>query len=318
MPNTVARSDAVSQRRLAHGIAEPGSRAATLVRAVPGTFEEVENRIGEFLRARRERVQPEDVGLPDFGRRRVPGLRREELATLAGVSADYYVRLEQGRERHPSEQVIESLARALLLDADATTHLHELARPAPRRRRAGGRPERVRPELLRLMETWPHTPAFVMGRRMDVLAANAIGSAVHGGIRPGANLVRMVFLDPEARQVYPDWEEVARDTVAVLRSRVGPDLDDPRLTELVGELSLKSEEFRRLWARHDVREKTHGVKRLHNPQVGELTLTYESFTVAGAPEQMLVVYSAEPGSSTEQALALLSSMSAGATADSRR
>jgi transcriptional regulator with XRE-family HTH domain len=277
-----------------------------------------DNRIGEFLRARREQVQPEDVGIPDLGRRRVPGLRREELATLAGVSADYYVRLEQGRERHPSEQVIEALARALQLDADATTHLHELARPAPRRRRAAGRAERVRPELQRLMESWSHTPAFVMGRRMDVLAANAIGSALHGGLKPGTNLVRQVFLDPRAREVYPEWEEVASDTVAVLRSRVGPDLDDPQLTDLVGELSLKSEEFRRLWARHDVREKTHGVKRYNHPQVGELTLNYESFTVAGAPEQMLVVYLAEPGSSTEQALALLSSMSAGATAGSTR
>jgi transcriptional regulator with XRE-family HTH domain len=272
-----------------------------------------DNRIGEFLRARREQVRPEDVGLPDLGRRRVPGLRREELATLAGVSADYYVRLEQGRERHPSEQVLDALARALQLDGDATTHLHELARPAPRRRRAAGRSERVRPELLQLMDAWPNTPAFVVGARMDILAANKLGTALHDGFRKDSNMVRLIFLDPSAREIYPDWDDVARDTVAVLRGRVGPNLDDPRLTDLVGELSLKSEEFRRLWARHDVREKTHGVKRYTHPLVGELTLSYESFTVAGAPEQMLIVYLAQPGSASEQALALLASVTADAT-----
>jgi transcriptional regulator with XRE-family HTH domain len=283
-----------------------------LLRGAPGSLSGVDadNRIGEFLRARRERVKPEDVGLPDTGRRRVPGLRREELATLAGVSADYYVRLEQGREVHPSEQVLDALARALQLDPDATTHLHELARPAPRRRRTPRRPERVRPELQQLMEAWSHTPAFVIGRRMDVLAANRLAAALHGGFTRGTNLVRLVFLDPEAREVYPDWEEVALDTVAVLRASVGPDLDDPLLTDLVGELSLKSPEFRRMWASHDVREKTHGIKRYNHPLVGELTLSYESFTVAGPSGQLLVVYRAEPGSKSERALALLSSMSA--------
>jgi transcriptional regulator with XRE-family HTH domain len=227
----------------------------------PGTVGEVEsdNRIGTFLRARRERVRPEDVGLPDFGRRRVPGLRREELATLAGVSADYYVRLEQGRERHPSEQVLDALARALQLDDEATAHLHELARPAPRRRRSAGRPERIRPELVRLMEAWSHTPAIVIGRHMDVLAANPLATVLHGRFTRGTNLVRGVFLDPASRELYPEWEAVARETVAALRAAVGPDVDDPRLTDLVGELSLKSEEFRKLWARHDVRQKTHGV-----------------------------------------------------------
>jgi transcriptional regulator with XRE-family HTH domain len=269
-----------------------------------------DNRIGQFLRARRERVRPEDVGLPDLGRRRVPGLRREELATLAGVSADYYVRLEQGRERHPSEQVIDALARALRLDEDATTHLHELARPAPRRRRAAKRTERVRPELLRLMEAWSHTPALITGRHVDVLAANSLATALHGGFVRGNNLVRSLFLDPAARERYPDWDEVARDMVAALRASVGPDLDDPHLTDLVGELSLKSERFRSLWARHDVREKTHGTKRFVHPMVGELELRYESFGVAGNPGQVLAVYHADPGSPTEQALALLSSMAA--------
>jgi transcriptional regulator with XRE-family HTH domain len=273
-----------------------------------------ENRIGQFLRARRERVRPEDVGLPDLGRRRVPGLRREELATLAGVSSDYYVRLEQGRERHPSEQVIDALARALRLDEDATAHLHELARPTPRRRRAAKRTERVRPELLSLMETWPHTPAMVIGRHLDVLASNSLAAALHGRFARGHNLVRGLFLDPTARDLYPDWDEVARDTVAALRASVGPDLDDPHLIDLVGELSLKSERFRSLWARHDVREKAHGTKRFVHPLVGELVLRYESLAVAGNPGQVLAVYHADRGSPTEQALALLSSIAAEAEA----
>ena len=279
---------------------------------------EGDNNLGEFLRARREQVRPEDVGLPDFGRRRVPGLRREELATLAGVSADYYVRLEQGRERHPSEQVIDALARVLQLDREATAYLHDLARPEPRRRRTARRTERVRPQLERLMEAWPQTPAVILGRHMDVLVSNPLATALHGGWESSNNMVRLVFLDPEARERYPDWEEVASNTVAVLRGMVGPDLDDPRLTDLIGELSLKSEDFRRLWARHDVSEKTHGRKRFVHPMVGELDLSFESFTVAGAVEQMLVVYIAEPGSASEQALALLASIVAGATAGSTR
>jgi transcriptional regulator with XRE-family HTH domain len=280
---------------------------------------EGENRIGRFLRARRELVRPEDVGLPDLGRRRVPGLRREELALLAGVSADYYVRLEQGRDQHPSEQVLDALARALRLDDDATAHLQELARPAPRRRRRSPvRQERVRPSLVALLEAWPGTPALVLGRRMDVLASNALAAALHPACATGGNMVRMVFLDPSSRDVYPDLEAIAADTVAALRAAVGPDLDDPALTDLVGELSLKSAEFRRLWARHDVRDKTHGTKRIMHPQVGELELYYECFAVNGSDGQMLVAYHAEPESRSARALALLSSIVAGeATAEER-
>jgi transcriptional regulator with XRE-family HTH domain len=280
---------------------------------------EGENRIGRFLRARRELVRPEDVGLPDLGRRRVPGLRREELALLAGVSADYYVRLEQGRDQHPSEQVLDALARALRLDDDATAHLQELARPAPRRRRRSpARPERVRPSLAALLDSWTATPALVLGRRMDVLASNALAAALHPACATGGNMVRMVFLDPCSRDVYPDLEAIAADTVAALRAAVGPDLDDPALTDLVGELSLKSAEFRRLWARHDVRDKTHGTKRILHPQVGELELYYESFEVNGSDGQMLVAYHAEPESRSARALALLASLVAGeATAEER-
>ena len=229
---------------------------------------------------------------------------------LAGVSVDYYVRLEQGRERHPSEQVLDALARALQLDDTAAGHLQELARPAARRRRTRSRRQRVRPGIERLMDGWSHTPAFVMGRCMDVLAANPLADALHGRSIRGSNVIRSIFLDPGARGFYADWEEVARDAVATLRNLAGADLDDPRLTELVGELSLKSETFRRLWARHDVREKTSGTKRFVHPVVGELGLDYESFAIGGAPGQILVVYHAEPGGRDERALRLLESVAA--------
>jgi transcriptional regulator with XRE-family HTH domain len=275
-------------------------------------MDDAENRIGRFLRARRELVRPEDVGIPDHGRRRVPGLRREELAMLAGVSADYYVRLEQGRDQHPSEQVLDALARALRLDDDGTAHLHELARPAPRRRRrAGGRArvlERVRPSLQRLMDAWAESPAVVIGCRMDVLAANPMALVLNPAQRVGSNMVRLMFLDPEFQALHPSFEKAAAGTVASLRAQVGPDLDDPLLHELVGELSLKSELFRKLWARHDVHAKTHGTKSMIHPIVGELELDYESFSVNGADGQMLIVYHAPPGSTSARALALLSSM----------
>ncbi|WP_459549756.1 helix-turn-helix transcriptional regulator [Nocardia sp. X0981] len=270
-----------------------------------------ENQLGAFLRARRELVRPEDFGLPAGGQRRVPGLRREEIALLAGVSADYYIRLEQGRDRHPSEQVVTALARVFSLDEEGTAHLRELARPAATRPKAPRRPERVSEGLVRLMNAWPHTPAVVLGRYLDVLAANPLAAAVNACSVPGVNQVRMIFLDPRAREVYPEWPKIAAETVASLRATAGPDLDDPRLTELVGELSLKSEEFRRLWARHDVRAKTAGAKRFHNEMVGELTLSYEIFTVNGAPGQTLVVYHPEPGSAAERSLSLLGSLIAG-------
>jgi transcriptional regulator with XRE-family HTH domain len=269
-----------------------------------------ENLLGEFLRARRELARPEQVGLrDDLGRRRVPGLRREEVAMLAGVSADYYVRLEQGRDKRPSEQVIEALARVLGLDDDAVAHMRELARPAARRR-APRRPERVSPGLLRLIDSWPQTPALVLGRCLDVLANNLIAGALNPCSVKGQNQVRAVFLDPVARSTFRDWETVARETVASLRATAGADLDDPRLTDLVGELSLKSEDFRRLWARHDVLARTNGIKRFVHPMVGDLTLSYETFTINGAAGQMLVAYHAEPGSASERALRLLGSLAA--------
>ncbi|UBU15877.1 helix-turn-helix transcriptional regulator [Nonomuraea gerenzanensis] len=271
---------------------------------------DTDNLLGQFLRARRELLQPEDLGMPAGTRRRVRGLRREEVAQLAGVSTDYYVRLEQGRERHPSAQVVDALARALELEEDAATHLHQLSRPAPAGRRPRARREQVGPGLVRMMAAWPHTPAVVLGRCLTVLAANPLGRALFAGHAHSDDLVRLVFLDLDARDFYPDWDRVAADTVGGLRSAAGTDYDDPRLVEVVGELSLKSESFRRLWARHDIRQKTHETKRFHHPLVGPLTLHYESFTVNSAPGQQLVVYQADPGSPSEEALALLGSLTA--------
>jgi transcriptional regulator with XRE-family HTH domain len=269
------------------------------------------NTIGEFLRARRELIQPEDAGTPEFGRRRVPGLRREEVAMLAGISADYYVRLEQGRDHHPSEQVIDALARALRLDPGATDHLHRLARPAPQRKRSRPAPERVPDGISRLIAGWGATPAFVHGRYLDVLAANQLATALISFCRPGVNLVRAAFFDPAVRELFESWERTTESAVASLRALVGPDVDDPRLAELVGELSVRSERFRRLWGRHDVKPKTPGEEKFRHPQLGTLRLRSEKLTIDGAEGQALIAYHAEPGSESAQKLALLASMVAG-------
>lgn len=266
------------------------------------------NDLGVFLRARRELSNPADAGVPDSGRRQVPGLRREELAMLAGISADYYTRLEQGRDQHPSVQVLDALAHALDLDDDATTHLHDLAAPLPRRRRAPRRPERVDPPVAALIRAWPSTPAYVLGRCWDVLAANPLATALHPGYTVGTNLLRTIFLDPAARDFYLDWDRLTTNAAAALRASAGTDLHDPRLAELVGELSLGSDRFRRLWARHDVRAKTHLTKRLQHPIVGELEFQFTALTVTAVPGQQLVVYHAEPDSPTAQAVALLASL----------
>jgi transcriptional regulator with XRE-family HTH domain len=267
-----------------------------------------DNRIGEYLRARRELVQPEGVLPPGAGgRRRVPGLRREEVALLAGVSADYYVRLEQGRDQHPSEQVVEALARALQLDEDATAHLHALARPKAPRRRAARRREHVPPGIVQLVASWDTTPAYVMGRFMDVLAANPLATALVPWYTVGTNLVRACFLDERVREQHPHWEDTTATTVAALRAQVGPDVDDPRLHELVGELSVQSERFRQLWARHDVRPKRTGTTVLDHPLVGRLELGWAKLPVPDADRQLLAVYHAAPGSPSAQGLALLAS-----------
>ncbi|WP_084369762.1 helix-turn-helix transcriptional regulator [Microbispora sp. ATCC PTA-5024] len=263
--------------------------------------------LGDFLRARRESTRLEDVGLTRVGRRRTPGLRREEVAMLAGVSTDYYVRLEQGRERRPSEQVLDALARVLELDPAATEHLYELAHPRPRQRPAR-REEEVAPGLLRLLRLWDHTPAFIRGRWMDLLATNGMADALYGGLDHNDNLLRLCFLNPEARAFYPDWEQSAALKAAQLRTGAGTDPDDPFLPQLVDELSDQSAEFVRIWARHDVLPRHTERKRFRHPIVGELMLSYEVFTINSAPGQQLVIFQADPGSPSERGLAMLSSL----------
>jgi len=259
-----------------------------------------DNRLGEFLKARRGLVQPSDHGLDGGGRRRVPGLRREEVAELAGVSVEHYVRLEQGRDRNPSPAVIDSLARVFLLDDDASARLHELAWPDGRGRpEPWTSPEEVNPRLRRMMDGWELNAAQILGRRFDILAANPLGAALF----PTTNLARFVF-EPEARDFFPDWEAVAVTTVAGLRT-VG-DPGDPVLATMVADLGEASREFRRLWDRRDlITERPDEATRINHPEVGSLTVTNETFTVTGAPGQQLVVYQAEPGSPSEHTLTIL-------------
>ncbi|MFC8427962.1 helix-turn-helix transcriptional regulator [Streptomyces sp. NPDC057253] len=268
-----------------------------------------DNALGEYLRARREQIGPEDVGLASSGRRRVPGLRREELALLAGISADYYLRLEQGRDRNPSAQVLDALARALHLDGDANAHLHRLARPERSRRRpAPRRPERAPDGIRQLVGSWPHTPAYVLGRMMDVLAANPLAQALTPILTPGTNLVRSTFLAPASAATYGGWDVNAEGMVAALRALVGPDVDDPTLNELVGELSVRSEHFRKLWSRHEVRPKRSGAFTFEHPQVGPLELRQEKLLITDTDRQTLVIYHAEPGTPTSERLTLLAAL----------
>ncbi|MFE4648093.1 helix-turn-helix transcriptional regulator [Streptomyces sp. NPDC056707] len=269
-----------------------------------------ENALGGFLRARRAQLRPEDAGLPTSGRRRVPGLRREEVANLAGVSTDYYMRLEQGRERHPSRQVLEAVAKALHLDDDAVAHLYRVATPTTRRTRRAPRVERVGPHLRRLLDTWSDTPAFVLGNALDILAQNQLAAALYAGFNSCDNLLRMTFMDPAAHHFYRDWDRAAESCAAALRRAAGIDPDDLRLIEIVGELSMKSAEFRGLWARHDVRGKTREAKLFHHAEVGDLELHHEAFTVNSAPSQQVIVYQAEAGSPSADALALLGALTA--------
>lgn len=264
------------------------------------------NALGEYLRARRELIDPAQAGLRVVGVRRTPGLRREEVATLAGISADYYLRLEQGRDRNPSPQVLEALARVLRLDATATQHLLSLttaaARPAAARRRT--RRETVPAGVRQLLGTI-NLPAFVESRTFEVLAANPLATALSPNIRPGRNRLRAVFLDPAERELYPDWEQTIKNMVSGFRVSVGGDVDDPRIVQLVGELSLGSEPFRRLWARHDVTPLAGGTFRMLHPRVGMLELLREKLPLADADGQMLAIYHAEQGSRTARLLAEL-------------
>ncbi|MER6219751.1 helix-turn-helix domain-containing protein [Streptomyces sp. 900105755] len=274
--------------------------------------------LSEFLRTRRARLRPSDVGLPDFGRhRRVPGLRREELAQLAGVSVAYYTRLEQGNGRNVSAEVLDSIARALRLTDAEHAHLTHLAKGKQHKKKASARPQQVRASLGQLLESMENVPAYIVGRRSEILAWNRMAAALFGDWAelPVAerNWARLTFLRPDYRELFAEWEQKAIDIVCQLRMDAGCYPDDPRLSALVGELSVKSEEFRRLWATHDVKEKSYGVKRMHHPLVGELSLNYESFRMPGDQDQALVTYHAELGSPSAEALRLLASWGTDAT-----
>lgn len=267
---------------------------------------ERDNALGEFLVARRALVSPGAVGLPDDGTRRVPGLRREEVALLAGVSTDYYVRLEQNRERHPSQQVLEAIARALRLDEDAARHLFRIGLPAPRL--AGAVTTQVAAPLRQLLDQMRGVPAFVVGPGQDVLAANALAETLYRGFARFDNLLRMIFLDPHAREFYADWDEAAR--VAVRNLRATTAVPDERTEQVIGALTVRSPAFASLWARYEVGPRTQEDKHFRHPDVGDIRLHFEKFTIASAPGQHLSVYTAEPGSAAADSLALLASLAA--------
>jgi transcriptional regulator with XRE-family HTH domain len=265
------------------------------------------NVLGEFLRARRELVSPEDVGLPRAGLRRVPGLRREEVAMLAGISAEYYLRLEQGRDRNPSAQVLDAIAQVLQLDAESASYLVQLAQPTSRQRPR--RRERV-PVGVELLLRSVNVPAFVVNKYWDVLAANPLAEALSPLMAPGVNRLVALFTDPAAQEYHPDWEQGTTAVVAQLRADAGADANDARLGSLVGELSLKSDRFRKLWARHDVRRGESATSLIRHPRVGDLHLYREKLAIAGTDGLVLTIYHAEPGSHSADALVLLGSLAA--------
>ncbi|WP_270888954.1 helix-turn-helix transcriptional regulator [Pedococcus sp. 5OH_020] len=279
---------------------------------------DVRAQIREFLSTRRARITPEQAGLPVYGgdRRRVPGLRRSEVATLAGISPEYLTKLERGNATGVSESVIEGLASALQLDDAERAHLEDLLRTAgssrpPRRRPAR---QRVRPTIQRILDTMSGAPALVLNGRLDILAANGLGAALYapmytGAARP-ANTARFVFLDPHATEFFRDYDRAANDTVALLRAEAGRDPYDRDLSDLIGQLSTRSDDFRRRWAAHNVRIHTSGVKLLHHPIVGDLDLPFESVPLPADPTQSLLIYTPEPRSPTLDALHLLASWAA--------
>lgn len=279
--------------------------------------------IREFLTTRRARLTPVQAGLPDFGgRRRVPGLRREEVALLAGVSVEYYVRLERGNAVGVSDAVLEGVSRALQLDHAERTHLHDLVRAAnegirPRQRRTPPRAKQLRPGVQQLLDAMVNVPAIVQNGRLDIIASNRLGMALFSEmyVQPQgpANFGRFLFLDPRAQAFYLDWEDAAQQTVALLRAEAGRAPYDRSLSDLVGELSTRSDAFRTLWASHDVREHRTGLKRVHHPVVGDLRLNSEAMQLSSERGLLFLAYTAEPGSASQDGLQLLASWAA--TAD---
>jgi transcriptional regulator with XRE-family HTH domain len=276
------------------------------------------SQLSQFLTSRRAKVTPEQVGLPTYGQRRVPGLRREEVASLAGVSVEYYKRLERGNATGASDQVLEALADALRLDDAERAHLFDLARAAspitPQRRRAAvPSSQRVRPVVQRILDSIT-APATVSNIRCDYLAANQLGRALYAPLfesrEQPPNSARFTFLDPAAQEFFLDWEKAAKDLVATLRSMAGRNPYDRALSDLVGELSTRSDAFRTWWAAHNVRYHQTGTKRLHHPVVGDLELSYEVMELSADTELRLAVFTADPGSRSLDALNLLASWAA--------
>ncbi|MEU6539430.1 helix-turn-helix transcriptional regulator [Streptomyces sp. NPDC047000] len=282
--------------------------------------------VREFLSTRRARITPRQAGLPVYGgNRRVAGLRREEVALLAGMSVDYYIRLERGNLSGASDSVLEALAHALQLDEAERTHLYDLARAStPSGRRPTVTASRVRPTILRLLDAMTGVPAYVRNARFDVLAANQLGRALYApvydsplfGRRGPVNTARFLFLDPAGKDFWTDWEKGADDSVAFLRTETGRAPHDRALTDLIGELTTKSDDFARRWARHDVKFHRSGVKNLHHPLVGDLALPYEAMDLPSDPGLRLNFYTPEPDSREQEALALLASWTTTAAAPS--
>jgi transcriptional regulator with XRE-family HTH domain len=271
----------------------------------------LQNAVQEFLTSRRARLTPDRAGLPTYGeRRRVTGLRREEVALLSGMSVDYYNRLERGNLRGVSESVLDALAQALQLDEAEQAHLQALARAANTRRQSES-VGTVRPSVQRLLDTMTETAAAVFNPWMDILATNHLGRVLFAGAFDGLpNLARYAFLDPRAREFYPDWGPAADDAVAVLRAATGTIPDSPELASLIAELSLGSSEFVTRWKKHDVRFHLTGTKTLHHPVVGELTLSFEAMSLLQDPGLTILAYSAAAGSASEDALRMLASQEA--------
>jgi transcriptional regulator with XRE-family HTH domain len=280
--------------------------------------------LSEFLASRRAKITPEQVGLPSYGQRRVPGLRREEVASLAGVSVEYYRRLERGNATGASELVLEGLADALRLDDAERAHLFDLTRAAnavtPRRRRRGPSTQ-LRPAMQQILDHID-APASISTERGDYLATNPLGRALYAPMfespEQPPNSARFTFLNPAAQSFFIDWEQVARDLVATLRALAGRDPHDRALSDLVGELSTRSDTFRTWWAAHDVRHHRTGTKRLHHPVIGEIELNYEVMHLAADTTLRLAIFTAEPGSRAEESLRLLGSWTATPTPNKQR
>lgn len=267
--------------------------------------------VREFLTTRRDRITPDQAGLPAYGgNRRVPGLRREEVALLAGVSVDYYTRLERGDLSGASDSVLNALARALHLDDAETAHLFDLARTAsasPSARTPRKKADAVRPSIQRLLDAITDAPAILRNNYFDYVAANTLGRALYAPVfaDPSPNSARFAFLNPASQEFYPEWDKNTQDLVAAMRGEAGRNPFDKKLTDLVGELSTRSDRFRTLWAAHNVRFHRSGVKKIHHPVVGDLELTYEAFELPADPGLTLSTYTAEPGTASADALTML-------------